>query len=94
MDANLNSPAVPKDRYPADLLGEHTLANGRKYKLADTGREYVGGEYPDGGIWIGSWCDELEEPRYLWISYAPDEECAREFLRLVARNKSTPFQKD
>ncbi len=31
------------------ILGEHTLPNGRRYLLTDTGLPYQNGEYPKGG---------------------------------------------
>lgn len=74
------------------LFGIHVLENGRKYRFHDTGREYTGGEYPEGGIHIACWDDRIHrgDGGWLYISNSPDEECARGFLRLAARLATLP----
>jgi hypothetical protein len=63
--------------------GEHELGNGRKYKVADTGSPYEGGEYPKGGFIIHVWHHE----DWAYITHSPDMECVKGFLKAAARLK-------
>jgi hypothetical protein len=62
-----------------DLFGIHTLSNGRIYMLSDRG-PYISGEYPSGGVHIVAWEPRCNGGQWVYIDYAPDEECARAFL--------------
>lgn len=64
------------------LVGLHTLPNGRTYRIADTGRPYMAGEYPEGGLHIAV---RLSSGMWSYIDNAPDAECARNFLKAAAR---------
>lgn len=63
------------------MLGVHTLENGRIYKIEDTGREYVGGEYPSGGLLITT---KLNSGNWSYIDNSPDYVCVKNFLRHAA----------
>lgn len=69
-----------------NILGIHTLKNGRKYKLVDHGK-YIDGEYPKGGIHISCWDTRLNNGNGMWlyVSNAPNEECAKNFLKSAER---------
>ncbi len=69
------------------ICGEHTLPNGRTYRIRDTGKPYMGGEYPSGGLLILAWSAATpeKEARWLYIDNSPDEECARAFLEGAVR---------
>lgn len=60
------------------ILGDHTLPNGRQYRIIDTGKPYVGGEYPSGGLRILVWLNKADGWAYL--DNSPDETTARAFL--------------
>jgi len=70
----------------SELVGEHVLENGRKYRLLDHG-EYKAGEYPTGGIHICAWEPLSNEGQggWVYIDNAPDRECARNFLKAAER---------
>ena len=64
------------------LLGEHTLRNGRRYRVTDTGKPYRPGEYPSGGLHVAVW---LKSQQWGYIDHAPNAECVQNFLRHAAR---------
>lgn len=64
------------------VVGLHTLANGRTYRISDTGRQYEPGEYPTGGFHIAV---QLPSGQWSYIDNSPDAECVRNFLRAAAR---------
>lgn len=68
------------------IIGEHTLQNGRKYRLRQGG-EYRGGDYATGGIHISAWEPSYNngQGQWVYIDNAPDEQAASEFLRIAAR---------
>jgi len=71
---------------------EIVLDNGRKYKVVDTKRPYVGGEYPDGGIAILMYDKRFlpyKENGWLWLDYSPDQECLKFFFK--AANRFAPL---
>jgi hypothetical protein len=76
----------------APILGVHTLPNGRRYKITDTGQPYLSGEYPQGGLHIATWEPRLNDGAgdWVYIDNAPDETCARDFLRLAAQLAPLP----
>ena len=76
---------------PRLVFGEHTLPNGRKYRLLDHG-EYMPGEYPTGGIHICCWESRIHDGKggWLYVDNAPDKECAMNFLEAAARLPATP----
>jgi hypothetical protein len=68
---------------PAAKETIYTLANGRVYKVVDTGREYIDGEYPSGGFLITTQLVISKE--WSFIDYSPDAECVANFLRFAER---------
>jgi hypothetical protein len=65
----------------------HTLSNGRVYKLTDTGKPFVQGEYLSGGVVITAWEPRSNNGEGAWIliDYSPDMPTAIGFLRLAQR---------
>lgn len=61
----------------------YTLDNGRVYKVVDTGREYVDGEYPSGGFLITAQLVVSKE--WSFIDFSPNADCVANFLRVAER---------
>jgi len=60
----------------------YVLENGRIYRTTDTGKPYVTGEYPSGGIHIAML---LESGRWGYLDNSPDTETVTELMRALAR---------
>lgn len=60
----------------------YTLPNGRVYKVVDTGKPYVHGEYPEGGFAITTL---LQNGNWLYIDNSPDKICVENFLKAAGR---------
>lgn len=71
------------------VLCEHTLSNGNRYKITDTGEPYEGGEYPKGGLIIAGWAPYCNgwSGGYNFITHSPDMNCVLETMRAFERNK-------
>lgn len=65
------------------IVGEHLLANGRRYRITESGLPYTPGEYPSGGLSIYVWHPAIENWSY--VSNAPSEVEARAFLASAER---------
>ena len=91
MGALLEAIGSMPSSFPSLALGEHTLPNGRRYRLVDTGT-YISGEYPSGGIVIHTWEPRLNQGKGMWayIDNSPDEETAKGFLRLASALNPLP----
>jgi len=61
----------------------HTFSNGRTYKVVDTHKPFVDGEYPTGGFLISTLLTRSGE--WSFVDYAPDEESVQSFLRAAAK---------
>lgn len=67
-----------------------TLSNGRKYRLTDTKKPYLQGEYTSGGIKVCAWEPKLNKGQGLWvyIDNFRDAETVNSFLAMMGRKKS------
>lgn len=68
------------------MTGEHTFANGRRYKVVDTQQPYKDGEYPSGGFHIAVW----HKDNWSYIVNSPNEECVMNTL--IAFERLPPEQ--
>lgn len=67
---------------PEEVCGEHTLPNGRTYRVVDTGKPYTEAEYPSGGFKIDV---RLPSGNWGYIDHSPAPETVRGFLKAAAR---------
>lgn len=70
------------------IIGVHEFSNGRRYKVTDSGKPYVRGEYPTGGYLITVWSRTAQMWQY--IDNSPDLECVANFLRAAAQLGTDP----
>lgn len=62
------------------------LPNGKCFKIVDTGKPYVDGEYTSGGIAIYR---KNPDGLFIWLDNSPDMECVQAFLRMASRCSQT-----
>lgn len=67
---------------------DYELKNGRRYRVADTGQPYIGGEYPSGGLLIWGWNPRRQDWDY--IDNSPSQQCADHFLAAAERLAPLP----
>ena len=65
-----------------------TLSNGSTYKIINSGKDFVDGEYPQGGYAIYR---QTETGDFVWIDNSPDLESVQCFLNMVSKNRPEQF---